>query len=37
MNGTHSGPTERPLRLLAVIAHPRDVDRIGTAVTRWEE
>ncbi len=37
MNGTHSGPTERPLRLLAVIAHPRDVDRIGTTVTRWVE
>lgn len=37
MKGTHSGPMERPSRLLVVMAHPRDVDHIGTTVAGWVE
>ena len=35
MNESHSGPAERPRRLLVVIAHPRDVDLTSTVVAEW--
>ena len=35
MNETLSGPSERPKRLLVVIAHPRDLDLTATVVAGW--
>ena len=36
MDDTHPASADRPRRLLAVVAHPRDADRaLGAIVTHW--